>query len=112
MVGVAVRVVVGVAVGVSVAVDVDVGVSVAVDVGVSVDVAVSVGVAVSVAVGVADPNVTPGGRSSVTTTLVASFGPRLLATTAYVSVEPGRTGSGESDTPIAKSARTMPTSPW
>src|SRR5688572_11402724 len=46
--------------------------------------------------GVADVNVTPAGRLSVTTTPAAVDGPALVTVTVYVSVPFASTGSGES----------------
>ena len=54
--------------------------------------------------GVAEISVTPAGRVSVTTTLVAWFGPLLVTTSVYSSSPPAGAGSGLSALVSARSA--------
>src|SRR5205823_2271766 len=53
---------------------------------------------------VAETNVVPAGRVSVTVTVAASLGPAFATSTVYVSVPPAATGSGASVTAIERSA--------
>ena len=52
---------------------------------------------------VADTNVTPDGKTSVTVTPVASLGPAFVTVKVYVKVPADVTGSGESVLVICKS---------
>src|SRR5437667_9775372 len=53
---------------------------------------------------VAETKVSPAGKASVTTTVLAAFGPRLVAVIAQVRLLPGFRGLGETDWPMARFA--------
>jgi hypothetical protein len=59
--------------------------------------------------GVADTNITPAGKGSVTVTPVAVLGPALPTINVYVKFCPTNTGSGDSVLVIERFAEVLPT---